>query len=208
MLVFIDDSGDAGFKLDKGSTPFFVIACIIFDDDLEALKVKVAIKEVRRKLKFPDLVEFKFFKSKSITRNKFLEAIIPYSFRVRAIVIDKSKIRSDELKYNKNSFYSYVIKLVLQHSNNTILNAKIRIDGSGDRVFKKSFLTYLRKQLNSKQKVVMKNCKLVDSKSDELIQLADMIAGSIRRSYDTTKSDSQSYKKIIKKHIEDEWLFK
>lgn len=54
----------------------------------------------------------------------------------------------------------------------------------------------------------MKDCKLIDSKTDELIQLADMIAGSIRRSYDTSKADSQEYKKIIKKHIEDEWGFK
>ncbi|MBI2315295.1 DUF3800 domain-containing protein [Candidatus Daviesbacteria bacterium] len=37
MLVFIDDSGDPGFKLDKGSTSHFIIACVIFEDDLEAL---------------------------------------------------------------------------------------------------------------------------------------------------------------------------
>ncbi|HSW88418.1 MAG TPA: DUF3800 domain-containing protein [Candidatus Saccharimonadales bacterium] len=208
MLIFIDDSGDAGFKLDKGSTLFFVIVCVIFDDDLEALKVKVAIKECRRKLRFPDTVEFKFFKSSDEVRKVFLQIVNPFRFRVRAIVIDKSKIRSDELKNNKNSFYSYVIKMVLQHSNDTILNAKIRIDGSGDRAFKKSFLTYLRKQLNSRQKIVMKNCKLIDSKSDELIQVADMIAGSIRRSYDKSKTETTNYKKIIKKHIEDEWQFK
>jgi hypothetical protein len=208
MLVFIDDSGDAGFKLEKGSTPFFVISCVIFDDDLEALKVKVAIKEYRRQLKFPDTVEFKFYKSSDDVRKLFLETVNPFVFRVRTIVVDKSKVRSRELINNKNSFYSYVIKMVLQHSNNTILNAKIRIDGSGDRVFKKSFLTYLRKQLNSKQKMIIKNCKFVDSKSDELIQLADMVAGSIRRSYDKTKIHNVDYKKIIKKHLEDEWQFK
>jgi len=210
MLVFIDDSGDAGFKFDKGSTSFFVIACVIFDDDLEALKVKVAIKELKRDLSFPDSVEFKFHKSQENIRKAFLEAVNKYSYRVRAIVVDKSKIRSNELKHNKNSFYSYVIKLVLQNNNNTIINAKIRIDGSGDRTFKKSFLSYLRKHLNSKQKRVMKNCRLVDSKSDELIQLADMIAGTIRRSYDTAKAGTHAspYKKIIKKHIEDEWEFK
>jgi hypothetical protein len=38
MLVFIDDSGDPGFKLDRGSTPFFVIALVIFEDELEATK--------------------------------------------------------------------------------------------------------------------------------------------------------------------------
>jgi hypothetical protein len=208
MLVFIDDSGDAGFKFDKGSTTFFVIACVILDDDLEALKIKVAIKELKRNLNFPDTVEFKFHKSQESVRTAFLEAINLFSYRIRTIVIDKSKIRSDELKHNKNSFYSYAIKMVLQNNNDTIVNAKIRIDGSGDRIFKRNFLGYLRKQLNSKQKTVMKNCKLVDSKSDELIQLADMVAGTIRRSYDTKRPHAGIYKKILKKHIEDEWKFK
>lgn len=208
MLVFIDDSGDAGFKFASGSTRYFVIACVIFDDDLEALKVKVAIRELKRQIGFPDSVEFKFFKSSDEIKQKFLHGISRYTFRVRTIVVDKSIIRSRELKENKSSFYSYIIKLVLQNNDETIIDAKIRIDGSGDRQFRRSFLGYLRKQLNSHQKIVIKNCKLVDSQSDELIQMADMIAGAIRRSYDSSKKDAKIYKKIIKKHIEDEWLFK
>lgn len=30
MLIFIDDSGDPGFKMDAGSSHFFVIALLIF----------------------------------------------------------------------------------------------------------------------------------------------------------------------------------
>ena len=36
MLIFLDDSGDPGFKVKKGSSPCFVIALAIFDDHLEA----------------------------------------------------------------------------------------------------------------------------------------------------------------------------
>lgn len=126
---------------------------------------------------------------------------------IRCLVVDKTRIHSDELKNNKNSFYSYVIKLVLQHSNNEILNAKLRIDGSGDRTFRKSFALYLRRHLNSKQKRIMHNCKLINSKSSVLIQMADMIAGSIRRYYEKDKTDRLIYKTIIKKHIQDEWNF-
>lgn len=61
MLVFIDDSGDPGFKFDKGSSEYFVISMVIFDDELEAEKIAVAIKELRRKIGFPDDVEFRFF---------------------------------------------------------------------------------------------------------------------------------------------------
>ncbi|MFA5871250.1 MAG: DUF3800 domain-containing protein [Parcubacteria group bacterium] len=208
MLVFIDDSGDAGFKFERGSTDFFVISAVIFDDNLEAEKAAVAIKELRRNLKFSDKVEFKFNKSRKDVREKFLQTVNKFEFRIRSLVVDKKIIRSDELKNSKDSFYSYIIKTLLKYNNSTIFNASIKIDGSGDRVFRKSFITYLRKQLNSKQTKIIKNCRLVNSKSNVLIQMADMTAGSIRRSYDNTKNDRAVYKSIIKKHIEDEWPFK
>jgi hypothetical protein len=30
LLIFIDESGDAGFKLDKGASPIFVLAMVAF----------------------------------------------------------------------------------------------------------------------------------------------------------------------------------
>ena len=207
MLIFIDDSGDAGFKITKGSTPNFVISLVIFEDNLEAEKTAVAIKELKRKLGFPDDMEFRFFKSSKKVREAFLRAVSPYKFEVRSLVVDKSKIKSDELKNSKESFYSYFIKTALKYSG-SINDARIKIDGSGDRAFRKSFLTYLRRELNSSQRKIIKNCKLADSKGNVLIQMADMIAGSVRRSYDVKAKDSGIYKDIIKKHIADEWLFK
>lgn len=208
MLVFIDDSGDAGFNLQKGSSRIFVISLIIFNDELVAEEVSLALKKLRRNLKFPDTVEFKFNKSQKPVREKFLKTINPYSFKIRSLVIDKKLIRSQELQGNKNSFYGYAIKTALKYNDGSILDAKIRIDGSGDRIFRKSFLSYLRRQLNFGQKKVMKNCQLIDSKNNMLIQMADMVAGSVRRSYDKAKTDSGLYKQIIAKHIEDEWRFK
>jgi hypothetical protein len=204
----IDDSGDPGFKFDKGSSRFFVIALVIFDDELEAEKTAIAIKELRRELGFPEDVEFKFFKSKNLVREKFLRTITPFQFRVRCLVVDKQRIHSDELRNNKNSFYSYIIKMVLKHSNGSILDAKVKIDGSGDRLFRRNFLTYLRKELNTNKRKIMRNCRLVDSQSNVLIQMADMVAGTIRRSRDTDKKDGIILKNIIKKHIQNEWQFK
>jgi len=207
MLVFIDDSGDAGFKIDSGSSRYFVIALVIFDDELEAEKTAVAIKELRRELHFPEQVEFKFFKSKHSVRERFLRTIAPFQFRVRCLVVDKTRIRSAELKRNKDSFYSYCIKVVLKHSDSSILDAKVKIDGSGDRIFRRSFLTYLRKQLATQEQKIMRHCRLVDSQSNVLIQMADMIAGTVRRSYDVDKKDGIQLKGIIMHRIQDEWQF-
>ncbi len=97
--------------------------------------------------------------------------------------------------------------MALRHSGNTILKAKVKIDGSGDRTFRREFLSYLRRELNSKDRVIVASYKLVDSRENVLIQMADMIAGSIRRSYDMTKQDANLYKQILKHRIEDEWQF-
>lgn len=208
MLVFIDDSGDPSFSIEKGSSRFFVIAAVIFEDDLVAEETALSIKKLKRDLKIPEVIEFKFTKSQRKVRVKFLETINKFEFKIRTLEVDKTIIKSPELKSKKESFYSYFIKMLLKHNQGTINNAKVRIDGSGDRIFRKTFLGYLRKELNQNNKKVLRNCKLVDSKSDILIQMADMIAGSIHRSLKESKKDSTVYKAIIKKHIEDEWNFR
>jgi hypothetical protein len=207
MLVFIDDSGDPGFKLSKGSTSHFVIAMVIFDDELEAEKTAVAIKELKRKLNFRERTEFRFFKTCKDYRIEFLKTVSMFDFRIRCLVVDKTVVRSTELRNNKDSFYAYFIKEVLKHSNDTILDAKIRMDGSGDRIFRRNFFTYLRRELNSSQKKIMRNCKMVDSKGNVLVQMADMVAGSINRAQNKEKPESRIYKNIILRHLEDEWTF-
>lgn len=208
MIIFIDESGDPGFSFERGSSSVFVIVCIIFEDELEAEKTAVAIKELRRKLKFSDKTEFKFNGSRKKVRIEFLEAIKPFKFNVRALVVEKNLIRSPILKGDKNSFYSFFIKSVLTHTGGSVLDAKIRIDGSGDRLFRRNFLTYLRRQLNTKDKKIMKNSKLVDSRENVLIQLADMIAGTVRRYKEGDKQDAKEYWKIIKHKVTDCWGFR
>ncbi|KKS97817.1 MAG: hypothetical protein UV73_C0005G0094 [Candidatus Gottesmanbacteria bacterium GW2011_GWA2_43_14] len=207
MLVFIDDSGDPGFKLGHGSTPVFVVNCVIFDDELEAERTAVSIKELRRKLKKSDNFEFKFNKANRELRLKFLNHVASFKFRVRAIVFDKKKIRSIELKSSNQSFYNYAIKMVLKHNFGTIKNAKLRLDGHGDRLYKREVVRYLRNELNDKEVKVFQKLQFVDSRTNVLIQLTDMIAGSIHRCYQKDKNDAKIYIATIKKRIEDCWNF-
>jgi len=207
MLVFIDDSGDPGFKFESGSSQYFVIACVIFDDNLDAEETALRIKRLRRFLKWHDAHEFKFNKSSKQIRLEFLNAIKNCDFRVRAIVADKKAIRSNELKKNKNKFYNYMIKEVLSKSDGSINNVSIILDGHEDRAYKQAATTYFRQQVQGKDKIIRK-MKFVNSKNDNLVQLADMVAGSIFRSYNSSKKDSKDYKKVIQKRIEDIWLFK
>lgn len=124
--------------------------------------------------------------------------------------MDKSKIYGQELRRSRESFYGYAIKMVLKYHGGTIRNAKLRLDGHGDRKFKRTFNTYLRKELNSQvdntEKVFL-DLKFVDSKKNVLIQLADMVAGTINRKYNREKTDRNEYYNLIKDKIEDIWDF-
>lgn len=206
MFVFIDDSGDAGFKLEKGSSRHFVIACVIFDNPLDAEQTALAIKRFRETLGWSQQREFKFNKLAKRYRLAFLEAIKDQPFRVRAIVVDKKLTLNPELRENKQSFYNYIIKEVLSKSAGSVFDAKLRIDGMEDRRYKRAALTYFRQELGVKDRVIS-DAKFVNSSGDNLIQLADLVAGSIHRSKQLDKTDSGMYLRIIGSRVEDIWDF-
>ncbi|KKP65518.1 MAG: hypothetical protein UR64_C0026G0002 [Candidatus Nomurabacteria bacterium GW2011_GWE1_35_16] len=207
MIIFIDESGDAGFKTQRGSSKLFVIALVIFDNELEAEKTAEKIKNFKVKLGKQLNYEIKFNNLRKSDRSDFLEAIKDCKFRVRAIVVKKDEYLNN-LRTDTKNYYNFFLKQVLEHNNETIRDAKLRLDGFNERKFKKAMESYLRQNLNGSLKnKVMSNLKFVDSKDSVLIQLVDMVAGSIRRSYQAEKHDSRIYKEIIKKRIEEEWIF-
>lgn len=205
MLIFIDDSGDPGFKLEKGSSSVFVIALIIFDDNLVAEETAVVLKKLRRDLKFPDNVEFKFHKSRLKVKESFLKTVSKFQYRIRAIIIQKNKIHSNFLRAGVDSFFNYTVMQVLKNNGGKIKQAKLRFDKRGERRIRNELRTYLSRELNNKKNNIFRDLKFVDSKQNILIQLADMIAGTIAAYY---KGQDKDLFRIIKKRVEDLWVFK
>jgi hypothetical protein len=56
-------------------------------------------------------------------------------------------------------------------------------------------------------KGVIKDVRFKDSKNDVLVQLADMCAGAIARSYRKDRRDSARWRTMLKPRIEDVWEF-
>lgn len=53
MLVFIDESGDPGLKLDSGSTDYFIVTLVAFEDRDEATAADQRIQLLKGELGFP-----------------------------------------------------------------------------------------------------------------------------------------------------------
>ena len=205
MLVLIDESGDPGFKLDRGSSRHFVAAMVVVRDFKEAENCAATIEALRGSLGISH--EFKFNKCSAAVKDAFFAAVTQHRFEVRALAVDKTVIRSENLKRSDERFYSYFVKSLLRYDGGALQNASVKIDGSGDREFKRELSAYLRKSL--KQHAVRK-VRFADSASDSLIQLADMAVGAIARSYrqDDERNKAQRWARMLGPKITDIWDFK
>lgn len=205
MLVLIDESGCPGFKLKKGSTPYFVVGMVIFKDFSEAEEASKKIAELRQTLKVNP--EFKFSKTRAKVKDDFFHSLCHYNFQVRALVVNKNNLYSRELRNNTDSFYNFFVKTVMQYDDKTLANASIKIDGSGDKEFKTALNNYLRQSIGGQK---IKKFKFVDSKKDNLIQLADMIVGAIARNYSGKRKETNRWLNMLKKKgkIQNIWDFK
>lgn len=194
MLIFIDESGDAGFKIEKGSSKYFVVVFVIFCSELDAQETANKIKKLRQDLNKSEKFEFKFNKCNKELRIKFLTKIKNCNFKIKAFVFNKELITPT----GKGNFYNLALSSALNYEKNNIHNAKIRLDGLGDKNFRQDLLGYLKNNLTIEQKQIINNLRFRDSKKDVLIQLSDMVAGSVRRSFDNQVSDKEIYRKTLR----------
>ena len=127
-------------------------------------------------------------------RQIFLQTVVSYNFSYYGIVIDKNpnKLFGDGFNV-KESFYKYACHLVFSNAKPYLEDAIVVIDGSGSRIFKRELRTYLKKKVGK----VIKRVKMQSSHSNNLIQMADMVAGALHRNF-SLKGDKDIYRPIIK----------
>jgi len=196
MLVLIDESGDAGFTVARGSSPPFAVAMAVFAEPAEAKRARDIVRRLLGRVHRRP--EFKFNKCRNEVRDAFFEAVKDQTFVVRALVVRKDRIWSERLRADDESLYRFFIKSVVKLDDQKLKNAKVIIDGSGDRAFRRSLTTYLRR--HAAQGAVAE-VSIRDSRAEPLLQLADMCAGAIARSYRTDRARTDRWRSMIAARI-------
>jgi hypothetical protein len=198
QYVFIDDSGDPGFK--DSSSSHFVIACAVFIDKQVATDATDAIRALRRSLGWGDFHEFKFSSTRKDIVKSFIRQLSDFDYKIRAVYIDKRTINMERYMADQFSLYTRTIKELLSRS--SVSNAAVRIDGRSNKEYMRRAASYLRKDLNQTTRKIA-SVRFDDSKNSDLIQLADIAAGSINRSLNPSKTDAQDYIRLLSGKIED-----
>jgi hypothetical protein len=200
MFVYLDESGDTGFRFEHGSTRYFVVTLLLVDDPLP---FKAAIDDLRRSLGFSEDNEFKFYRSSEDVRWSFLRMLRRQAFTARVLVIDKWLMTDPHMR-KRETFYNFLVQLVLKHDNGTINDATLILDESvKGKKSKQQLTTYLRKALNTgngERKIVA--VRYHTSHSDSLIQAADMLSGAVYARY---HKGNDAYFRYIRSKIGDLW---
>ena len=209
QLVYVDESGDAGFKVGKGSTETLILVAVIFDRPEDAEATANCINTHRESIGKAKTYGFHFTNLKHEWRLGFLEAVQDCPFRVRAVVMKKDRIREGtKLKTSGDYFYRYTFKLLLRDAFAGIRDAKLFVDGKAGRMTLRKLLIYLRQQCNvGDAKVFAKIAQVPKDQNNVLVQLADICAGAIARSYRSDRKDPCCYRKVINRRIQNVFEF-
>ncbi len=104
MLVFIDESGDPGFKLNQGSSRLFTIALVVFDDRDHSIACDQRIELLHKEISLHG--EFHFKRNPDHVREAFIRAVAPYNFFYYGIVIDKKRQKNLAQQFpTREAFY-------------------------------------------------------------------------------------------------------
>lgn len=207
VTAYIDESGAYGFNFENPgcSSHFIVTAILVKNEDIAFLSESA---EAIRK-RFFQTGEMKSSKigKNHIRRRLILNAFKELPFRIFALVVDKRKIYQENtgLMY-KRSFYKFLNEQLYKELRYAFSHIDIIADETGSSDYAMSFTNYVKQKQRQTQPSLFDESYfyLSNSKSSNIIQIADVIAGSLAYDYDTTKmynSNGQSYKDYIGKKI-------
>ena len=199
MLVFVDESGDTGRKIGQGSSQFFVVALVIFKDDYVAAACSDAIDRVREELGLGLRFEFHFAKNNHRIREAFLEAVSHYRFRFHAFALNKdpNELYGDGF-YNPSSLYKFAARIAFENALKQLDQAKVRFDKSGNRKFQKELKGYLNRRVNQRSgRQPIYRIASKESHGDNLLQLADYVAGVSNRMITGKKGGAELHRAYL-----------
>lgn len=202
MRVFVDESGDTGFKFEEQSSRYFVVTMIIFEDEEKEAKASQRLDMLRQELQMPS-IEFHFAKNKDATRKAFFAAAKDIEFKAFVFVADKARLSQSEFN-NRGAFYKSICGTAFNRAKHLLQDANVVFDDSGGEKFKKELGSYLKRSVNKSNAKHIKNVgtgkSAGTSQTSNLIQLADMVCGAVYRSLQGGK-DAEAYQKMVKSAI-------
>ena len=189
-----DEAGDVSFAFDKGATRYFVVAAIATSDPD---RLRQLLADLRQTSGLPHEYEFKFNAlSSTALRRRVFASLSAADFEAWAVIVDKTTL-SDPFKVMRGLevYVYFVTELIQLIPPEKRAGATLILDEFGSasqlRLELRRFMT-ARNIPRQFKRVLMKR-----SRSEGLIQIADLMAGAVLRR--DARRDTEAYDLIAPK---------
>jgi len=203
--IFLDESGDLGFKKTSSRWFLFTIAMVSTPRSLERV-----IKKIWRPLKkkHKKLGELHAYHADDITRTRMLKKLNELAgLKVLCVILNKKKVYVD-LQNQKNYLYNYTANILLDrlHSSGKLKDGEsihLYIDRKDTKKrLRENLIQYLTTSMEDRRKERF-SVELHTSHENKSLQAVDFISWAIFRKYE--RGEYEFYE-IIKSKITDEKL--
>lgn len=195
--AFVDEFGAFGYDFsNSGCTTHFIISAIIVDRDNLQI-VADGVSAIRQKYFQQGEIKSSKIGKNHKRRITILNELKQLPFHIFAFVCDKQKVYENSGLRFKKTFYKFLNNIVYQELRIAYSNLTITADEIGDNDYIQSFVAYVKSKEIPLDLFDNSLFRFENSKYNVILQLADIISGSLAYHYDERKKlDADGYNYI------------
>ena len=201
--AFIDEFGGFGFDFSKEDTSKYFILCSVIVKADQLTSIENSVDNLRKQFFSNSEMKSSNIGNNDKRRMSLITEILKLDFRIIALIADKEDFYKSAITNYKQVFYKYMHKLLYNNLYSVYPKLKIYADELGDDEFKEGFKKYVSNNRPNYNIFNEYAFDFIDSKNSNLVQLADIIVGSIARKLND--DNAPNYLEILKgkiSHIE------
>lgn len=206
LYAYLDECGGYGFNdsVLNQERLFIVAAIIVKETDVES--VNAALDIIRKEEFGGQEIKSSNIKGNHHRRVRILNKVLRLPFNILCLIVDKKEILSDHgVRRSKKYFYEFLNQLIYNELRGAYPILHIVTDEVGNPEFAEEFRKYVRTHRKPVTLFDSEEFDVVNSKSVNAVQLADLIAGTLSYVYEEKKRESVpndiNYLRMIEKKL-------
>lgn len=182
--AFLDESGCFGFDFDsQGVTPYYIV-CAVIVKNKNITSIEKRIDEIRNSLFGGSEMKSSKIANNHKRRSIVLMELLNLDFNLILLIANKKLfIENSPLKEYKKSFIKFLHQKLYEAMYSTYPKLKIIEDEHGNTEFQRGFKDYVIKHRSEYNLFDEYDFGFVNSKNSNIVQIADIIAGSVMQNY-------------------------
>jgi len=188
LNAYIDECGAYGFDFSKsGNSSMFIVAAILVKEENIAI-VNNGLDKIRKENFHGGEIKSNHIGSNHKRRLKILSQIVNLPFGIVALIVDKRVVFSGHgIRKSKKTFYKFINQLLYDELKGPYTNLSVKSDEVGSNEFCVEFAKYVDKRWKQITLFDQNSFSIVNSRSENGVQLADLIAGTLSFVYEDSK---------------------